>query len=157
METTAGTLPVCPTENLKPPAVKTITEEGISTPSKYAAALKAPAVSSPSSNRYENPEVKARYSTHNGMPAFIVKTSDYYGVMAEECRLTIMGKFLRTQPQIEKIRSKFAEKITVKGNVKIEVYDFRTVFLDFTNEDDLKNVWYKCSIEIEGQLMWLEK
>nr|XP_033516369.1 uncharacterized protein LOC104112999 [Nicotiana tomentosiformis] len=77
--------------------------------------------------------------------------------MAEECRLTIVGKFLRTRPQIEKIRSKFAEKISTKGNVKIGVYDYRTVFLDFTNEDDFKSVWFKRSIEIEGQIMSLEK
>ncbi|XP_009614260.1 uncharacterized protein [Nicotiana tomentosiformis] len=64
------------------------------------------------------------------MPAVIFKASDYYGIMAEECRLTIVGKFLRTRPQIERIRSKFAEKVIVKGNVKIG---------------------YRRSIEIEGQ------
>ncbi|XP_060190406.1 uncharacterized protein LOC132619559 [Lycium barbarum] len=29
--------------------------------------------------------------------------------------------------------------------------------LDFNNEEDFKNTWYKRSIEIEGQVMWLEK
>lgn len=91
------------------------------------------------------------------MPAVIFKASDYYGVMAEECRLTIVGKFIRTRPQIEKNRSAFAEKIPVKGNVKIGVYDFRTVFIDFSNEEDCKNVGRKRSIEIEGQQMWLQK
>nr|XP_016494609.1 PREDICTED: uncharacterized protein LOC107813815 [Nicotiana tabacum] len=68
----------------------------------------------PSSSPYGDPTVKARFSTHNGMPAIIFKGSDYYGVMAEECKRTIAGKFLRTRPQIEKIRTKFAEKISVK-------------------------------------------
>lgn len=62
---------------------------------------------------------KARYSTHNGMPTIIFKASNYYGVKAEECRFIIVGKFLRTRPQIEKIGSKFAEKISVKGSVRI--------------------------------------
>ncbi|XP_059289203.1 uncharacterized protein LOC132042694 [Lycium ferocissimum] len=29
--------------------------------------------------------------------------------------------------------------------------------LDFNNEEDFKNTWYGRSIEIEGQVMWLEK
>lgn len=41
--------------------------------------------------------------------------------MADECKLTLVGKFMRTRPQIEKMRSKFTEKITVKGTVKIGV------------------------------------
>lgn len=106
-------------------------------------------------NRHGNPDVKARYTTHNGMPAVIFKASDYYGVMAEECWLTIAGKFVRTRPQIEKIRSAFAEKIPVKGNVKIRVYDFRIILINFSNEEDCKNVGCKRSIEIEGQQMWL--
>ncbi|KAG5620579.1 hypothetical protein H5410_005797 [Solanum commersonii] len=40
----------------------------------------------------------------HGMPTVIFKATDYYGVMAAECRLTIFGKFLKPRPQIEKIR-----------------------------------------------------
>ncbi|MCD9639177.1 hypothetical protein HAX54_023553 [Datura stramonium] len=36
--------------------------------------------------RHEMEKVKARQSTHNGMPAVIFKTSDYYDIMANECR-----------------------------------------------------------------------
>lgn len=154
METLTGQNPARPSEIMKPPVEKTTHEEGIPSTSNYAVAQKSPTISSPCANRYGNPEVKARYSTHNGMPTVIFKASDYYGVMAEECRLTIVGKFLRTRPQLEKIRSKSAEKITVKGNAKIGVYDYHTVFLDFSNEDDSKSVWYRRSIEIEGQPMW---
>ncbi|KAH0653009.1 hypothetical protein KY289_030687 [Solanum tuberosum] len=38
-------------------------------------------------------------SPHNGMPVVIFKSSDYYGVMAEECRYTIIGK-----PGMAKVR-----------------------------------------------------
>lgn len=84
-----------------------------------------------------DPSVKARVSTHNGIPAVIFKASDYYGVMAKECKYTIIGKFLRTRPNIERIRSIFAEKVSIKGEAKIGVYDFRTVFIDVTNEEDI--------------------
>ncbi|CAN4126450.1 unnamed protein product [Withania somnifera] len=41
--------------------------------------------------------------------------------------------------------------------VYIGVYDFRIVFIDFSNEEDYDTVWFRRSIEIEGQIMWLEK
>ncbi|MCD7470385.1 hypothetical protein HAX54_010185 [Datura stramonium] len=34
-----------------------------------------------------DPNVKARITTHNGIPAVIFKSNDYYGAMAEECRI----------------------------------------------------------------------
>ncbi|MCD7446168.1 hypothetical protein HAX54_045225 [Datura stramonium] len=43
-----------------------------------------------------------------------------------------------------------ARYTTHNGTVKIGAFDFRTVFLDFTNEDDFKNVWFRRSIEIKG-------
>ncbi|MCD7454706.1 hypothetical protein HAX54_025768 [Datura stramonium] len=58
--------------------------------------------------------IKARFSTHNGTPTVIFKASDYYGVMADECKQMLVGKFLRTKPQIEKIRSKFAKRVTIR-------------------------------------------
>lgn len=33
---------------------------------------------------------------HNGMPTVIFKLSDYYREMAEQCRYTIIGKFVWT-------------------------------------------------------------
>ncbi|XP_075075277.1 uncharacterized protein LOC142162671 [Nicotiana tabacum] len=77
--------------------------------------------------------------------------------MTEECKYTIIGKFLRTRPNIERIRSIFAKKVSIKGEAKIGVYDFRTVFIDVTNEKDCKTVWFRRSIEIDGMVMWLQK
>lgn len=46
--------------------------------------------------------VVARHSNHNGMPAIIFKSKfkskDYYGITAEECRYTIVGRFLKPRP-----------------------------------------------------------
>ncbi|KAH0730979.1 hypothetical protein KY289_002167 [Solanum tuberosum] len=101
--------------------------------------------------------VQAKQATHNGVPAVLFKASDYYGIMAAECRFTIVGRFVKPRPQIDKIRSKFKELVTIKGSTKIGVYDNFNVFLDFTNEEDFNTVWFKRVIEIEEQQMWLQK
>ncbi|OIT35441.1 hypothetical protein A4A49_63769, partial [Nicotiana attenuata] len=72
-------------------------------------------------NRHGRDSVIATHTTHNGMPTVLFKETDYYGVMAEECKLTIVGRFLKLRPQINKIRSKFKELISIKGSVKIGV------------------------------------
>lgn len=113
----------------------------------------------PSSNpkHQDRESVVAEQTTHNGMPTVIFKASDYYGIMAAECRFTIVSRFLKPRLQIDRLRSKFKELISVKGSVKIGVYDIYNVFLDFTNEEDFNMVWYKRVIEIEGYQMWLQK
>ncbi|KAM3337880.1 hypothetical protein P3S68_032205 [Capsicum galapagoense] len=84
------------------------------------------------------------------MPAVIFKSKDYYGIMAEECKYTIVGRFLKLRPQIDRIRSKFNESVTIKCSCKIGVYDNYNVFLDFTNDEDFKTVWFKRVIKIDG-------
>lgn len=42
----------------------------------------------------EKEAVIATHTTHNGMPTILFKASDNYGIMAAECRLTIVGRFL---------------------------------------------------------------
>ncbi|OIS99039.1 hypothetical protein A4A49_20107 [Nicotiana attenuata] len=142
-------------ENLAPPARPITNEESKTQKIDYAAVVANPAKLK--GVRLGDPNVKARVSTHNGIPTVIFKASDYYGVMAEECMYTIIGKFLRTRPNIERIRLTFAEKVSLKGEAKIGVYDFRTVFIDVTNEEDCKTVWFRRSIEIDGMVMWLQK
>ncbi|XP_060200230.1 uncharacterized protein LOC132628470 [Lycium barbarum] len=77
--------------------------------------------------------------------------------MAEECKFTLVGKFIKIRPQLDKIRSKFAEKITVKGTCRIGPFNYHTVFFDFLKKEDFTHVWYRRSVEIEGQVMWYEK
>lgn len=64
------------------------------------------------------------------MPAVIFKADDYYGIMADECRWTMVGKFTYGRPRIESIRSKFLEQIPLKGKVRISAYNYRHVFID---------------------------
>ncbi|KAH0676148.1 hypothetical protein KY285_023949 [Solanum tuberosum] len=77
--------------------------------------------------------------------------------MAQDCRRTIVGNFLKPRPQIDKIRSKFKELVALKGSVKFGVYDNSNVFIDCSNDEDFQNVWYRRMIEIEGLQMWMQK
>lgn len=89
------------------------------------------------------------------MPTIIFKAKDYYGVLAEECKLTIVGKFLKHRPKIEVIRVVFMEWVAIKGLLKIGAYDNYTVFINFSNEEDCKSVYYRRSIDMHGAQMWL--
>ncbi|OIT21147.1 hypothetical protein A4A49_41328 [Nicotiana attenuata] len=129
----------------------------IDTKLDYATKVISLSIAPTPSNCHGRESVISIHTMHNCMPAVLFKATDYYGVMAEECKLTIVGRFLKPRPQIDKIRSKFKELISIKGSVKIGVYDMYNVFLDFTNDKDFNSVWFRRVIEIEGQQMWLQK
>ena len=67
--------------------------------------------------------------TDNGIVDIIFKSSDYYGVIAKECLYKMIGKFFWKKPIIYYIHSLFAEKIYLKGDVKIGAYDFLWLLL----------------------------
>lgn len=94
---------------------------------------------------------------HNGKPAVIFKASKYYGVMAEECRWALVGKFTMGIPKIEVIREKFIEQIPLKGTVRIGAYDYRHVFIDFNIEADYNLVYFQHFMTIAGSLMRMFK
>ncbi|KAJ8563642.1 hypothetical protein K7X08_032094 [Anisodus acutangulus] len=80
----------------------------------YVNAIQAPAIPSPSKNRHGNPNVKARNITHNGVPTVLSKAKDFYEVMEEECKYTLVGKFIKTRPQLEKIDQNLQRKLLPK-------------------------------------------
>ncbi|PHU22348.1 hypothetical protein BC332_07455 [Capsicum chinense] len=108
-------------------------------------------------NHRESDMVIVRRTTHNGMPAVIFKAKEYYGVMATPCKRTIVGRFLKSRPQIDTIRSRFSEKFPLKGLVNIGVYDNFNIFLTFTNDKDFSTILYKRAIDIDGFQVWLQK
>lgn len=61
--------------------------------------------------------------------------------LAEICKLTIVGKFMRIRPSIEKIKEDFSKNIPIKGSVKIGAYNMYHVFIDFDLEEDHINVY----------------
>lgn len=134
-----------PKHHLVPPAVTNTTIEGIAPKPSYANTIAGIASTStaPAPARHPRKSVVARQTTHNGMPTVIFKAKDYYGIMDEECKRTIVGRFLKPRPQIDRIRSRFRKQFSLKGNVKIGVYDNFNVFLDFTTDEDFKTIWYR--------------
>lgn len=59
--------------------------------------------------------------------------------------------------QIELIRSKLLEQIPLNGKVRIWVCDYRHVFIDFNNEADLNEVYFKRFLGISGSFMRMIK
>lgn len=154
MEPPDGDLTARPVNQTAPPTVATISTVRNQSNHSYANVISV----TPNINSAPNrPPVLARTSTHNGMPAVIFKAKDYYGVMAEECKYLIVGRFIRVRPQIEKIRSTFAEKIPLKGNPKIGVYDLHNIFIELYNKEDYNTVRFRRRIEVDGKEMWLTK
>lgn len=111
-----GQITACPFQIAQAPSKTNPPMEALPTETTYASAL-IPKLVLPSAK--DGYEVKARISTHNGVLVVIFKSKDYYGVMTQHCRLTLVGKFLKTRPKIEKIPSDFVEKVSIKGSVKI--------------------------------------
>ncbi|XP_059294680.1 uncharacterized protein LOC132047690 [Lycium ferocissimum] len=123
----------------------------------YAKTLTETPGPSAAPKRIEPESIKGRRTSHNGKPAVIFKATDFYGVMASHCRRTIVGRFLKSRPQIDSIRSKFSEKFPMKGTPKIGVFDNFNIFLNFTNEEDYNFILYKRLIEVDGYQIWLQK
>lgn len=68
--------------------------------------------------------------------------------LAQECKFTIIGKFYGGKPTMEEIRKVFISKFHLTGSVKIAYFDFRHVYIDFTNEVDFNHIRFKEFIEI---------
>ncbi|OIT37275.1 hypothetical protein A4A49_58147, partial [Nicotiana attenuata] len=139
IERTAGLVPARPSQPPDPSGITMNSHEIITPKNNY---LSVVAGSQPSSAR-QRETVKAEITTHNGMPAVIFDAEDYYGIMAEECKYTINGRFMKTRTQSETIRATVKETIPIKGSVKIGVYDNKNVFIDVYNEEDFKAVYFK--------------
>ncbi|XP_060170350.1 uncharacterized protein LOC132601267 [Lycium barbarum] len=101
--------------------------------------------------------VMARRTTHNGQPALVFKASKYYGAMTSLCRRTIVGRFLKSRPQIDILISRFCETYPLKRTVNIGVFDNFNIFLTFNKDADLNFILYKRVIDLEGYQIWLQK
>lgn len=94
---------------------------------------------------------------HNGMHAFVFKSKEYYGIMADKCKYTVVGQIFKVRPQIDVIQAKFAEKIPLKTKVKIEVYNLYHIFIDFECDTDYHSVYYKMKmVDIAGPMKLLK-
>lgn len=78
-------------------------------------------------------------------------------LLAEKCRLTIVGKFPRNRPQIDIMREDFKKTYLLKGSIKIGAYDWRHIFIDFTEEEDFKRFYGRRPIQICGTTMRIQR
>ncbi|XP_059285094.1 uncharacterized protein LOC132038442 [Lycium ferocissimum] len=78
-------------------------------------------------------------------------------LLVEKCKLTLVGKFSRTRPQIDKLREDFKRSYPLKGTFKIGAYDWRHIFIDFTDEDDFKRFDGKNTLHLCGAHMRLQR
>lgn len=76
----------------------------------------------------------------------VIFTKEEDDLLAEKCRLTVVGKFPQTRPQIDKLRDEFKRLVPLKGSFKIGVKDWRHVFIDFTDEEDFKRFYGRRSM-----------
>ncbi|OIT20671.1 hypothetical protein A4A49_38227 [Nicotiana attenuata] len=90
---------------------------------------------------------------NQGKPAVHFSAEDYFVNLAQECRLTLIGKFYRTKPPMEDIRKAFVSQFHLKGTVKIAYYDPQHVYIDFANEVDYTHIKLKKFVDINGTPM----
>ncbi|OIT02730.1 hypothetical protein A4A49_10946 [Nicotiana attenuata] len=79
------------------------------------------------------------YEVINGKPIAIF-TKEENDILAQTCKWTIIGKFLRIRPSIDIIRSEFSKNFPGKGTIKIGAYDMKHVFINFDNVEDHADV-----------------
>ncbi|OIS98248.1 hypothetical protein A4A49_33444 [Nicotiana attenuata] len=92
--------------------------------------------------------VEIRHRSHLGKPAVFFSAEDYFSNLAQECKLTIIVKFLRGKPSMEEIRKIFVRKFHMTGTVKIAYFDPQYVYIDFSNEVDYNHIRFKEYIDI---------
>ncbi|KAG5572696.1 hypothetical protein H5410_062462 [Solanum commersonii] len=79
------------------------------------------------------------YDLKEGKPV-VSFSKEENDMLADTCKLTLIGKFTKIRPSIEKIRDDFKTTILLKGYVKIGAYNMHHIFLDFNLEEDHRNV-----------------
>lgn len=79
----------------------------------------------------------------------VVFTKEEHDLLAETCKWTIMGKFTRTRPSIEIIRTEFAKIIKVKGSLKIGIKDLIHVFIDAENEEEFNVIYSRDFVHLD--------
>uniref|UniRef100_M1DQL1 LINE-type retrotransposon LIb DNA, complete sequence, Insertion at the S11 site n=1 Tax=Solanum tuberosum TaxID=4113 RepID=M1DQL1_SOLTU len=124
-------------------------------PSKptFAAAVQSRLTSSSAGKTH----VDIKHGTHLGKPAVYFSAEDYFGSLAQDCKWTIVGKFIKGKPTMEELRKLFIGQFQLLGTVKIAFYDYRCVYMDFTNEVDFKHIYFKPFIDIGPYTMKVMK
>ncbi|KAH0696575.1 hypothetical protein KY285_013369 [Solanum tuberosum] len=88
----------------------------------------------------------------------VIFTKEEQELLATTCKWTFVGKFLKTHPQIDKIKADFVKIVPLRGSVKIGVKDLKHVFIDVDNEEDYNIINSKNFINLsEDNNMKIQK
>lgn len=82
----------------------------------------------------------------------VVFTKEEHKLLADTYRWTIIGKFSRGRPTIDKIRADFTKVITTKGEVKIGAKDIYHVFINVENEEYFNDIFSRDSISLNNDV-----
>lgn len=93
-------------------------------------------------------QIKIRYDTHLGKSTVLFSAEDYFITLAQDCKLTLIGKFYRGKPTMEEIREVFISQFHLIGSVKIAYFDFIDIYIDFTNEVDHNHILFNEYVDI---------
>ncbi|KAG5597029.1 hypothetical protein H5410_038261 [Solanum commersonii] len=96
------------------------------------------------------------YDLKEGKPV-VSFSKEENDMLADTCKLTLIGKFTKICPSIEKIRDDFKITILLKGSVKIGAYNMHHIFLDFDLEADHRNVYGRNFLTLCNMQMKLLK
>ncbi|KAK4359897.1 hypothetical protein RND71_022126 [Anisodus tanguticus] len=78
-------------------------------------------------------------------------------VRLEHKPMTVVGKFSRIRPQIDRLRDEYKRQVPIRGKVTIGAYDWIHAFMDFTDEEDFKRCCNRRSMTICGMLMRVQR
>lgn len=92
--------------------------------------------------------VEVSHGTHMGKPAIYFSAKDYFVNLVEDCKLTLVARFIRGKPKMDELRKLFVSHIPLKGTVKIAYFDHSQVYMDFTNESDYNHVYFRIFLHM---------
>ncbi|XP_060210382.1 uncharacterized protein LOC132637284 [Lycium barbarum] len=101
------------------------------------------------SNQAEHQPVEIKQGTHLGKRVVYFNAEDYFVNLAKECKLTIVGKFIRGKPPMEDIRKSFVSQFQLRRTPKIAYFDPEHVYIDFYNEVDYTHIQSKTYVYID--------
>lgn len=107
-----GVQPARIDNQIYPPIISIPTTEGIAGKQNYATTISTAPTTPTNIFRHPTKSVIATKLLIMGSQRL------NYGIMADECKIKIVGRFLKPRPQIERIRSTFRELFLIKGSAE---------------------------------------
>ncbi|XP_060170457.1 uncharacterized protein LOC132601380 [Lycium barbarum] len=102
-------------------------------------------------------EINIAHGTHLDKPAVFFDAKDYFVNLVNDYKFTIIGIFIKGKPNMEELRKLFVSQYHLKETPTMAYYDYRTVYIDFTNEIDFNHIYFKPYIHIGQYAIKVQK